>query len=216
MAASRPLIYGSLLVACLALYMWASSEPEKGLKAPPKKTSASKSKDSDWIFPTAETSVHFEKPTAALRDIFKPLVAVDKDTLLKQQEAELLKSVPSKLAAGEANWVYTGMVEVDGSRLALLENSGTHQGGFVKEGDIWKKSKLLSVTSGNIIVASLTDGASATVYRYNPNEVPKPKAPPEGGFRPFDISKELRGPIGNIDISRIEETPSPRPRRIIR
>ena len=113
--------------------------------------------------------------------------------------------VPSLLADGEADWAYTGMVEIDGVRLALLENATTHQGGYVRVGESWKKSRIVSVTMACLVVEG-PDGKQTSVFRFNANKIEKPKPPPEGGFKPLDPSPALKGPIG-LEIKR-EEKPA--------
>jgi hypothetical protein len=138
--------------------------------------------------------VRFDKPKGLLRNVFKPLLAVERSAMTADELDEKMK-LPASIAGGEADWAYTGMVEIDGVKLALLENGTTHQGGYVREGEVWKKSRIVRITMASLEIEG-PDGTAETVFRYNPNKTPKVKPPPEPGFRPLDVNPALRGPIG--------------------
>jgi hypothetical protein len=181
-------------VVIAAVAFWTTSPQQaKAAKNSPTKSNSRKSLDQDWNFPEAELEARFEKPRAFARNIFKPLLEPEQ-TSVTPEEQEIMK-LPANFAEGEADWAYTGMVEVDGKRLALLENASKHQGGYVREGETWKKSKIVKITMGSIVLEG-TDGSQTTVNRYNANAVPKEKPPAEGGFKPLDVGAALKGPLG--------------------
>ena len=204
---TKPVAYGLFSIVALGLVWWAYSAPPATKRAAAKSV-ARKSSEPDWSYPASETSVRFDHPAVKLRNIFMPLFAVDKPEV--KVDEETLMKVPANLAQGESGWAYTGMVEVDGVRLALLENSSTHQGGYVKEGDTWKKSRIVRITMASIGVVG-PDGIETTVFRFNANATPKPKPEPEPGFHPIDLGQALKGPIG----PKIEITPEGPPTRTI-
>ena len=209
MAVSRLLIYTCLAAAGIAAYVWSSGDPPKTNKPQSLSPVASKKSEDNWDFPATLTSTHFDPPTDPARDIFKPLLALDKATLLTEHE-DLMK-VPPNLAGGEADWAYTGMVEINGVRMALLENGSSHQGGYVKEGDMWKKSRIIKITSPSIDVVG-PDGTEETVFRYNANATPKAKPPPDTGFKPLNPGPALKGLIGSkLDITPTAEAPAGAP-----
>ena len=173
---------------------WATGEtPTKITKPAAAKSLGRKAAGQEWNFPASETSVRFKKPTAEMRNIFQALLYTERPML--GAEEEVLMKVPAALAAGEGDWAYTGMVEIDGVKLALLENGTSHQGGYVREGETWKKSRIAGITMASVTFVG-PDGTDTTVFRYNANQVPKPKTPPDPGFRPMDLGPALRGPIG--------------------
>ncbi len=110
--------------------------------------------------------------------------------------------LPASVAEGDPNWTYTGIAEIDGKKYALLENGSNHQSGFVKEGETWKKSRVVQITPGSIALVG-PDGIQETVLRYSPNpksgpEAPQPEASPQGGpgFQPMRPNLGgLRGPV---------------------
>jgi hypothetical protein len=204
---SRPIVYSALAILTVAVYVWSNGGPDKAAKPAVHKPATAKAAEPDWNFPPSETAVHFDKPEGKMRNVFAALVQLDKSTI-NPEESEIMK-VPANLAQGDANWAYTGMVVVDGVKLALLENSSTHQGGYVKEGEIWKKSRIKQITTESIVVVG-QDGSETTVIRFNANATPKPKPPPDAGFRPMDLPN-LKGVIGSpqVEITPIEQTSKP-------
>jgi len=200
---SRPALYGILALVAIGAWWWSSSDSGAPVKSGARKSASKKNNGNDWVFFASDYPTPFDKPAKAMRDIFKPLLYVEK-VLPKVDQAQLM-IIPTNLAKGEANWAYTGMVEVNGVRMALLENSSSRQGGYVKEGETWKQSQIVSITTECIVLAG-PDGSEGTVYRYNPNLPPKQKPTPDAGFQPVDLGSSLSGPIGSdIQIKRVPE-----------
>ena len=195
MAVSRAAIYSLLGIFVIAALVYANGgEPDKIVKKEQlPKGSNKRGVDADWNFPVAETAIRFEKPKGAIRNIFAPLIGDEKEAAKTDQDK--LMKIPANLAAGEADWAYTGLAEVNGVKMALLENPSNHQGGYVKEGETWKKSRVEHITLESITIAGV-DGSEQTVFRYNANLIPKLKPMPDAGFRPMDLSQALNGPIG--------------------
>lgn len=188
----RPILFGGLALVAIAA-LWATGDtPAKLATHAARPSTVRKVAVQDWKFDVSETSARFEKPKGKVRNVFQALVHAEGQM---GSEVEVLMKLPAALAAGEGDWAYTGMVEVDGVRLALLENGTSHQGGYVREGETWKKSRIARITMPCIVVLG-PDGTETTVFRYNANLVPKPKPPPDPGFRPMDLGPALRGPIG--------------------
>ena len=178
MAVSRPIVYGGLLVVVVAAYtQFFSGSPNS--KPTSKRKATSFSKQAEWKFPADELNARFDPPSARMRDAFEPLIKAEK-TMTKAEEEQLMK-VPANLTGGEPSWIFTGVVEVDGVKMALLENLSTKLGMYVKQGDAWKKCRLASVAVESISLVG-EDGVSQIVYRFNPNVVPKAKAPTDNGM----------------------------------
>ena len=204
---STSVILGILVFATVGFLLSDNSaKPElKKSTAPPK----AKTKPTEREGLASELKLAFEKPPRSDRNLFHPLIVAEKSG--PKLEAMEITAIPSKLADGESNWTYTGMAEVDGVKLALLENSASKQSGFVKEGELWKKSRLVAISLDSILVAG-PDGAAETIVRFNPNAGPKVKAPAEGGFRPYNLSNGFADPIGeNLQVRKIDPAPRPVP-----
>lgn len=187
MKLSRPFmtiaVLSLLVIAFLLLSPPTPSAPVATTRKKPVKVA-----DAGWDFPPPDPKLHFAKPGRRGRNPFAPLVVADRAVPPPDAEKEDVVQIPAGLAGGEANWAYTGMAEVDGVRMALLENGGSKKSGYVREGETWKKSRIVGISSACIVLAD-EKGVSETVFRFNPNDPPKVKPLPEGGFQPT-------GPIG--------------------
>ncbi len=203
---SRPVSYGAFAALVLGFGYWNSLEPDKPAKTKSlDKVKATASADSE--FTSDDFSAHFDKPKQGARNIFVPLVKAESATLAAlpgQPNPEDQMKIQSTLAGGEANWAYTGIAIVSGEKLALLENTSLKQSGFIKEGDTWKASKVMTITRDTITLKG-KDGSVQTVMRYNPFLLPKaaastdaPANPAGGnaGFQPVNPGAGMRGPIG--------------------
>lgn len=207
MTLSRPMLYLLVGAVVIAAALKATEAEPLAKPAPPRKRTV-KAGEAGWDFPAQDPRQRFPKPARLTRNPFKPLVASERlATVNEPKIKEDLVQVPSNLADGEGGWAYTGMVEVDGVRMALLQNSGTNLSGYVREGETWKKSRIVGISSPCVVFAD-EKGVNTTVFRYNPNDPPKAPAPPQGGFMPT-------GPIGgNLTVRPL--TPPPPPNNLAR
>jgi hypothetical protein len=204
---SRVFIGGLILVGALAYFMTGSDSP-KSTPPPPKSATKKEAADPDYL--DADYTASFAGSKGALKNLFLPVVktntgqasgpvlAVDRDQ----------SKFPATVADGDGNWAFTGYVQVDGVPEAVLENTATHQGGVVKQGDLWKQAHIHRITQNGVAFAG-KDGFEQYVLRFNPNKVAKDKAgaaqpggptpvvggpPPGPGNGP--MSPMMRGPIG--------------------
>ena len=201
---SRPIIFLAIFAAAASIYV--GSQPVAApAKATTKKHSAKTAFDG-WDFPPPDPSLHLPKPPEATRDVFLPKVKVLRVVKLPGAKEDLV-AIPSNLAGGEGGWAYTGMAEVDGVRMALLENSGTKQSGYIREGEDWKKSHVVGITTACIVLSD-EKGLAQTIYRFNPNDPPKVKPVPNPGFAPLNPGGLPTGPIGGGTIRPIASSPS--------
>ncbi len=194
---ARPLVYGLLVVLAIVAYSLSSDAGSTGSKAPVSKPHAPAIARSDIEFDHADFVARFDKPSLQMRNPFVPLVEI---RTAGPSTSGDLDHIPADLAHGEANWIFTGLAEVDGVRLALLENSQTRRGGFVKEGEIWKTCRVQTITSQSVVLLDL-HGGRQVVMRLDPNKPAKPKAAPNAGVQPVTVPPALTGPIGpNLEI----------------
>lgn len=198
-AVSRPVAFLAAIgvVAILALVLNPSDAGPKAPLVPKKRRTAKKAGTADWDLPPPDPTVHFAPVAGTPRNVFVPLVATVRPlTLPKLETKDDLVQIPAKLAGGEGAWAYTGMVEANGVRMALLENKGLNQSGYVREGELWKTARVVGITSACIVLAD-DKGATETVFRFDPNAPPKPKAEPGSApsFGPGGIGAPPVGPI---------------------
>jgi len=193
MPASRSVVYGGLVVLTAAsIFFLQGSEPDKATSGSHSVRAGVAAKPEDVA--NSYRGPAFDPPQGTPRDIFMPKVKADERTGGPSGNDEPAK-VPSALAGGDPNWAYTGFAEVDGQKLALLENSANQQSGFLKEGQHWKKATVLHITAQSIVFAD-ENGVQDTVLRFNANQQPKPKPAPESGFQPVKVEPNLQGQIG--------------------
>ncbi len=190
---TRPVFWAVLTSVAAVAAFWSDGDAPHGKTSPRKRSS--KSADAGWDFPASNPALRFAKPHRPARDPFAPLARADHAPILAPKEREDLVQIPSSLAGGEGGWAYTGMAEVDGVRMALLENAGTSQSGYVREGEEWKGTRVAGITMACIVLAD-AKGLTQSVFRFNPDDTPKPKPEPVGGFRPLDLT----GRIGDVQI----------------
>jgi hypothetical protein len=203
---SRPVAAFAFVACAVGIYLWATPETVAAKTPPKPRKKAVKAADAGWDFPR-NAFVRFAKPEGMPRDVFLPAVQVQRVVKLPEPGEDQVQ-IPASYADGEGGWAYTGMAEVDGVRMALLENGGTKQAGYVREGDDWKKSHIVGITTACIVLSN-EKGVAETVYRFNPNTPPKPKPLPEPGFRPLNPGPNPVGPIGaNVQIRPIPSFPT--------
>jgi len=182
---SKPVGYLAVIAVAVGIYAYSDPGPAKTTGKEPVKKKVARKADAGWDFPLLDNSIHFDKPKGLARDPFLPVVKNLRAIAPPTLEKDDIVQIPGRLAGGEGGWAYTGMVEVDGARMALLENSGTKKMGYVREGEDWKKAHVVGITTACIVLSD-EKGVAETIYRFNPNDPPKVKAPPEGGFQPLN------------------------------
>lgn len=99
----------------------------------------------------------FEKVPASLKNSFIPGVT-------KGSAVPVAKNIlRPEFTGGEAAWTYTGNMTVDGVPNALLENTSSGQGVFLRPGQRWKTLRLVSVHEDHIVVEG-SNGQTQQVY----------------------------------------------------
>jgi hypothetical protein len=143
---SRPIIYTAVLgVAAYAVVM--ITEPE----APPKRPTARPAKATSNLpngFTEADMKARFTRYNAPSRDSFKPLVASSKSSLTAAN------SQPQSLLGADGAWTLTGINEVNGTPIAVIENASTRDSQFLKVGDIWKGLRVQAVSSDSLVLVN--------------------------------------------------------------
>lgn len=200
MALPRAVVYCGLLALAGGLYFWSSDEPQpKDVANKPLATATNRTTRSSSAFLQADYNAHFEKPKVNARDLFLPAFKAPLATAQLPKPEDLVQ-IPPGLAKGDANWRFTGVATVNGTRMALLENNSSHQSGFVKEGESWLTCTVKRITPESLVLVD-QDGIEQVVMRFNANATQKPPPVPESGLKPLDLGPTLNGEIGrNIQI----------------
>lgn len=211
-AVSRPVLYGGVLALAVGLYYWSSDDSTPAAKAKTKKTKT-KVEKVDTEFTPDEYTVHFAKAQPVARNVFLPLVKSQAPTVIPVGAINVpkdLDKIPSSLADGDGNWIYSGYASVNNEDLALLENKTSKQSAFVKNGESWKSAHVVHISSSSIVLAG-KDGVQQVILRFDPYLAAKkeatkntptagspgtlPPAGPMGSVPPFNPGSPLRGPI---------------------
>jgi hypothetical protein len=186
---SRPTVYVLIAaVAGAAYFMTSGGVPtsKSSIKAAPRRTEA----DAKSAFTDADLHARFERLNERPKNAFMPLVA--RRSLALGLIAP--NSVPSELAGGDPNWVYTGTAIVDEAPTALLENPVTMEMEFVKQGQQWIKAEVKRILPSSIVLAN-SNGREYVVRLADPGAVSGDAGVVNGaGFRP--LNPGLSGPIG--------------------
>lgn len=156
---SRPIIYSLLAAVSLWGYTVVNQDdPKSTVKPALKKRSTLASKDkADSGINEEDLKARFTPISDSPRNVFKPLI--------RRTQSDPgngpLNAIPASFADGEAGWTYTGNAEVDGVMQALLENSSTQDGVYLKRGEHWKSLEVKSFGDDMIVVKG-PDGEDRT------------------------------------------------------
>jgi hypothetical protein len=193
-------MYGGLVVVAVAAYfLTQSSGPAKKLTSTQQDSKTLKSKQSDL---TKEDYVAtYPAVTPRVRDIFMPLVA--RTGRGGGGEPGAPSGIPPELTRGEGNWFYTGMAEVNTVPQALVENTSTGDGVFLKQGERWRDCTVFQITP-DVLTLLGPEGVKYQVKVLDV-QVQTPSASTE--VKPLAVSPNangggnsgsgLQGPIGN-------------------
>lgn len=120
-------------------------------------STSSRKKEDPYNTPE-DRDAKFEVIEASLKNSFVPLV-----TKRDANGPVARNGIPPAFADGEGTWTYTGNMTVNGTPNALLENSATGEGVFLRPGQRWKQLKLVTVREDSIEIEGPA-GATKTVY----------------------------------------------------
>lgn len=186
---SRPILYGLLLTVLAAAYLMLDEQtPRRG--APRRNSATAKKLNLPEGFLEADLAAKFDPVEAEIKNSFQPLVISSKGSSVALRP----DSVPSVLTGGDPNWIYTGMAEVDGIAVGLLENKSTGEGSFVKESEIWKLASIVSISP----TALSLRGQTGKIYTLSILDQSGTSLPASGGYMP--VTPDLRGPIGPVAV----------------
>jgi len=140
------LFIGGVSIVGAYFYLQEDDTPKRVTK---KRVVASSTKKADEFLPI-DYKAKYASYTEEAKDAFKPLVLRSSDA--GRSVMDTPGDIPLALTGGEPNWRYTGVAEIDGVPNALLDNSGTGEGVFLKAGERWKKATVLTVTRDSVVL----------------------------------------------------------------
>ena len=194
---SKPLLYGLFGVVVVAAVLMTQGDSASAGSSAKKKTKSTKSKLlSD--FTDEDYTVKFDRLQSTTKNSFKPVIVSYSGS--GTPGAALMNSIPSALAGGDPSWSFTGVAVVDGERMALVENSATQEGDYIKVGQAWKTCKVVRIEDTKLVLM----GDSGDTRDVNLNSFEQLEdgqvLPGLGSSKPVN---PLKGPIG----SKISVTP---------
>lgn len=165
-------------------------KPTGGMSVAARK--AKSTKKGDVVFTKEDETAKFERITLPIKNAFNPVIASGSGISGTDGAANAL---PASYAGGDSSWVFTGSVEINGSRQALIENRKTNDGVFLRPGQRWKNCVVKRVLEDSVIL----DGPSGEMTFGLVMEEPGLKMA-SNNFSPAQINNggQLRGNIGQL------------------
>ncbi len=182
---SRPVIYVGL--AAIGIAAWLLTEKKETPTTIPKgRTSIARVATATGAFTEEDYKAEFARLNEPIRNAFNPLIKASPKSLPGLGGPS--NAVPASFANGEANWIYTGTAIVDDVPTALVENTGSGEGVFLKQGEAWKTSRVQRITPDTLTLGN-NQGQTFTMRLYFepiqndilPEVRPIQPGPPPGG-----------------------------------
>ncbi|MEQ1823758.1 MAG: hypothetical protein ABL949_14715 [Fimbriimonadaceae bacterium] len=167
-----------------------SAKPSSGMSVAARKSS--QSKKGEIVFTKEDETAKFDRITVPIKNAFNPVIASGSGISGADAAAN---AVPASYAGGDGSWVFTGSVEIDGSRQALLENRKSNDGVFLRAGQRWKSCVVKRVLADSVVL----DGPSGQMTFGLVSDEPGLKMA-SNSFRPVQVNGggQLRGNIGQL------------------
>ncbi|MFN3730073.1 MAG: hypothetical protein ACK4XJ_10205 [Fimbriimonadaceae bacterium] len=197
MKLSRPVIYLIIVAVVAVAWLFLTEEQPQGGGATARRSTAQPQARAQTGFTEEDEKKRFDRYERPTRNAFNPLVASSRGVGVGTLDALSTNVIPSVFAAGEANWTLTGIAEVDGSRTALVENSGTKEGDFLQRGTRWKSSTVIAVGPSSVTLSG-PNGVTRVVELDIVEELDG--VPTRGGSSVAPLNP-LRGAIGGFAVS---------------
>ncbi|MCE9559966.1 MAG: hypothetical protein K8R88_13585 [Armatimonadetes bacterium] len=199
---SNPVKLLMAIAGLAVIYMLLNGESDAVAKTAkkPKLTSASKLKMPEGIS-KEDYDATFDALQEEPKNAFTPLVVSTRGARQSSEPASL-NAIPSDWTAGEAGWTFTGVVETDGRRQALLENKSSGNGVFLNIGEHWKQLTVESIGESFMIITGPT-GVTRTI-RLDDGETQVGTMSGNNGNQPMS-------PLGGAITNRFEISPEQQP-----
>lgn len=158
----KKLLIGAGALVVVVLMIPQSTPTKPGPKKPPPGFASSKKNNNEVVI-KEDYEIRFDSVQDDLRNSFVPIL-----TKKNLSAPASINGIPSAFANGEATWIYTGNMTVDGVPNALLENTASGDGVFLRPGEQWRKLKLVKVNDMSIVLEG-PNGAVKTVFFVDPS-----------------------------------------------
>jgi hypothetical protein len=190
---SKPILYLGLAAIGVVGYFMTEPETAKQTSVPKPKAKTSKKQEAGKFLEVDYKITRADLPKLASLDknTFSPIIARQDGLGDLTQEG----GIPADFAGGDGNWVCTGTAEVDGVRMALIENKSTGEGEFLRAGQSWKSAVVSQILDDGVVMAG-PGGNVVSIMVLEEQWNPEPEAAPEvAPVAPTNIPG-MNGPIG--------------------
>lgn len=144
------LLIGGVAIGAVAFLMTGSPEtPRK--KADSSKPRASARAKAEDEFTKADYEAKFAPTKLAVRDVFNPLVLASSSG---RGGSLAPNAIPFDFTGSKEAWVYTGTAVINGVPNALVENTSTGEGEFIKVGQTWKLATVRRITPTSLTLTN--------------------------------------------------------------
>jgi hypothetical protein len=184
------------IAAALGIFAYFFTQDDSVPIRKSKKTVASQTKKAADEFLPIDYTAKFPAYSEPAKDAFKPLIIRSSDAG-KGVSAVPNGGIPINYTGGEPNWNYTGVAVINGIPNALLDNSGTGEGVFLKAGDHWKSSSVLTVTQDSVVLQDKEGVAKQIRLAEIVNK------DDENGNENGPLKPPLNGAIGGVSVNPI-------------
>ena len=140
------LVVGAGLVVIVLVAFPSGASTPSGPKKPNPLAGLPQTKKSakESLYTDEDKTKKFEAVGGSIKNGFVPLVTKNDGALVAKNE------IPRGFSDGQGGWTYTGNMVVDGTPNALLENTASGDGVFLRPGQRWKSMRLLAVKEDSI------------------------------------------------------------------
>ena len=157
----KVMIAGGILVAIVVLMPNDSAPVKKAGKGFQFAGAGGSSKKKTDLFEPEDYKAQFGDLDGEMKNSFRPLVA--KNGGVNSLNSASVNTIPTSFTGGEQNWIYTGNMTVNTVPNALLENTVSGEGVFLKPGEKWKTMQLRQVMNDSIVLEG-EDGYMKTIF----------------------------------------------------
>lgn len=136
------LLIGGVALGAIAYFM-TGTPPPPSKKAASSKAKTSRSSKADEVFTKVDYEAKFPSARLAVKDVFSPLVLASSGG---KSGSLTPNAIPYEFTGMKEAWLYTGTAVINGVPNALVENTSTGEGEFIKVGQTWKLSTVRRIT----------------------------------------------------------------------
>lgn len=145
------LVGGGLAIGLIAFLATGSEDP-RAKKSSAEKPRARATAKADEDFTQADYEAKFSPAKVEYRNVFTPLIMASSGS--RGGGSLTPNAIPLEFSGGKEQWVYTGTAVIDGVPNALVENSSTGEGEFIRVGQNWKSATVRKITPTSLTLTS--------------------------------------------------------------